>query len=36
MLIGKMENPKIECMRELYHTESQSNIIPLGVKKGTA
>lgn len=33
MLLGKLENPKIECLRELYHTETESKIIPLGVKK---
>ena len=33
MLIGKLENPKIECLRELYHEETDSKIIPLGVKK---
>jgi hypothetical protein len=33
MLLGKLENPKIECMRELYHNDTESKIIPLGVKK---
>ena len=33
MLIGKLENPKIECMRELNHCDTECNIIPLGVKK---
>jgi hypothetical protein len=33
MLIGKLENPKIECMRELNHCDSACNVIPLGVKK---
>jgi hypothetical protein len=33
MLLGKLENPRIECMRELYHTEVDDKIIPLGVKK---
>ena len=33
MLLGKLDNPKIECMRELYHKESDCKIIPLGVKK---
>ena len=32
MLIGKLENPKIECLRELYHSETDSKIIPIGVK----
>ena len=32
MLLGKLENPKIECMRELYHNETESKFIPLGVK----
>ena len=33
MLLGKLDNPKIECLKELYHSESDSKIIPLGVKK---
>lgn len=33
MVIGRLENPKIECLRELYHEESGSKVIPLGVKK---
>jgi hypothetical protein len=33
MLLGKLDNPKIECTRELYHKESDCKIIPLGVKK---
>lgn len=33
MLIGKLENPKIECMRELSQCETACNVIPLGVKK---
>lgn len=33
MLVGKLDNPKIECLKELYHSESDSKIIPLGVKK---
>ena len=33
MLLGKLENPKIECLRELYHKESDCKLIPLGVKK---
>lgn len=36
MLIGKLENPKIECLRELFHQESNSKIIPLCVKKSVA
>jgi hypothetical protein len=36
MLIGRLENPKIECLRELYHGPSESKIIPLGVKKSVA
>jgi len=24
MVIGRLENPKIECLRELYHEESGS------------
>lgn len=33
MLLGKLDNPKIECHRELYHKETETKIIPLGVKK---
>lgn len=33
MLLGRLENPKIKCGRELYHNETESMIIPLGVKK---
>lgn len=33
MLLGRLENPKIECLRELYHHESESKIIPIGVKR---
>lgn len=36
MVIGKLENPKIECLRELYHDETGSKVIPLGVKKSIA
>lgn len=33
MLIGKLDNPKLECLRELHHEESDCKMIPLGVKK---
>ena len=33
MLIGRLENPKIECQRELNHCDTACNVIPLGVKK---
>lgn len=33
MLIGKLENAKIECLRELHHEESDCKIIPLCVKQ---
>jgi hypothetical protein len=36
MLLGRLENPKIECLRELYHSETDSQIIPLGVKRSIA
>lgn len=36
MLLGKLENPKIECPKELYHNESESKIISLGVKRSQA
>ena len=32
MLIGKLENPKLECLRELYQKENESSVIPIGVK----
>ena len=34
MLIGRLENPKLKCMRELHHLETDCNVIPLGVKQG--
>lgn len=36
MLLGKLENPVIKCLRELNHLETDSKIIPLGVKKNQA
>jgi hypothetical protein len=36
MLLGKLENPEIKCMKELYHTDTDCNLIPLGVKKSQA
>jgi hypothetical protein len=36
MVIGRLENPKIECLRELHHEESDCHMIPLGVKKSQA
>ena len=32
MLIGRLENPRLKCMRELRHSETECNVIPLGVK----
>lgn len=32
MLIGRLENPKLKCMRELRYSETDCNVIPLGVK----
>jgi hypothetical protein len=32
MIIGRLENPKLKCMRELRHAETDCNVIPLGVK----
>jgi hypothetical protein len=34
MIIGKLENPKIECLRQLNEDTTRCNIISLGVKKG--
>ncbi|CDW87069.1 UNKNOWN [Stylonychia lemnae] len=36
MLLGKLENPTIECLRQLYHQEAGCEMIPLGVKKTQA
>jgi len=36
MLLGRLENPEIKCMRELFHEGSESNMIPLCVKKNQA
>jgi hypothetical protein len=36
MIIGKLENPRLQCMRELRHAESNCDMIPLGVKKSGA
>lgn len=33
MLIGRLENPKLICQRELSHRETECEVIPLGVKK---
>ena len=33
MLLGKLQNPKIECLRELVHSETQTKILPIGIKK---
>ena len=36
MIIGKLENPKLVCMRELRHRESDCDMISIGVKKDIA
>lgn len=36
MIIGKLENPKLVCMRELRHHESDCDMISIGVKKDIA
>ncbi len=36
MLLGRLENPEIKCMRELFHEGSESKMIPLCVKKNQA
>lgn len=36
MLLGRLENPRIKCLRELHHMETDNKIIPLGVKKSQA
>ena len=32
MLIGRLENPRIQCLKELYHQPTDSMLIPLCVK----
>jgi hypothetical protein len=36
MIIGRLENPRLQCLRELKHADSKHNMIPLGVKKSGA
>lgn len=36
MLLGRLENPEIKCMREIFHEGAESNMIPLCVKKNQA
>ena len=36
MLIGRLENPKLRCLRELHHVGSECEAIPLGVKKNVS
>ncbi len=36
MIIGKLENPKLQCLKELQLAESNYTMIPLGVKKSGA
>jgi hypothetical protein len=36
MIIGKLDNPKIECLRELFHSDANCKMLPLGVKKNQA
>jgi hypothetical protein len=33
MLIGRLDNPKLKCLKELHHSETDSSVIPLGVRK---
>lgn len=33
MLIGRLENPKLECLKVLNHVDTGCDIIPLGIKK---
>jgi len=32
MVIGRLENPKVVCMRELYHEIGETTVIPLSVR----
>jgi hypothetical protein len=36
MVIGRLENPKIVCLRQLYHHEGESMVLPLHVKANVA
>ena len=36
MIIGKLENPRIECLRQLNEDTTNCNVISLGVKKNIA
>lgn len=36
MIIGKLDNPKLQCLKELQLAESNYTMIPLGVKKSGA
>jgi hypothetical protein len=36
MLIGRLENPRIVCLKSLHHAETDSNVVPLGVRKNIA
>ncbi len=32
LLIGKLDNPKIKCLRQLYHNKGESLFTPLAIK----
>jgi hypothetical protein len=36
MIIGKLDNPKLQCLKELWLADSNYTMIPLGVKKSGA
>ncbi len=36
MLLGRLENAKIECMRELFHETGKERVIPLCIKSSQA
>lgn len=33
MILGKLENARLRCLRELTHAESECPMVPIGVKK---
>ncbi len=35
MLVGHLENPKIECPRQLFDKNTECSVIPLAVKKAS-
>lgn len=34
MVIGRLENPTIKCLKQLNHVESGCAVVPIGIKRG--